>query len=170
MLRGAKLVESLIRRSYGPHGIYTLISSKGGKQLTYRRGLVIANNTRSENENERKGIKQMTKVSEEVYGSVGDFSKTAILLAHAMVENGQAAIARGFLPKDVIRGMEKGLKGLFTLIEENRKAVKGKDLYNIAKTAGGGDEKVAQIATEAMKKVGKDGRISVVESDSRIHT
>lgn len=166
VLRGAKLVESVIGKSYGPHGTYTLISVEGGGQLQYKRGSMLAGNIRSNNLYENKGIGQMARVSEEVFGAVGDFSKTAVLLAHAMVENGQAAIARGLHPKDLVRGMEKGLSAVYKFLSESGKVVRRDEVIAIARTAAGGDETVARLIADAMNRVGKDGRISVVSTDA----
>jgi chaperonin GroEL len=102
----------------------------------------------------------MRLVSAETFNFCGDASKLSVLLAVSMLEHGQEAIDRGYVPRDVVQGMERAVEKAVGHLTSSARPVVEKDVFQVALTATGGDRPIAELVIEAIKKVGKDGVIT----------
>ncbi len=103
----------------------------------------------------------MRQVANMVKDRVGDGTKLAIILANEFIERGYAALKHGYLPRDVVHGMDTAVEKAIAFIKGQSKAVTGTDLFSAARTAAVGDEGVATLVFEAVKRAGKDGVVTI---------
>ena len=160
VLRGVAELERLIEKAYGPLGATVLVSTTAHGALPQRRGLDIANGIRSANVLEDNGIEQMRQMARLVLAAVGDCTKTAILLFHAMLLRGHAAISQGHATEDLLRGMERATQTAVSSLAAQSQPTKGDALLKVALSASG-DLRIASAVVEAMNKVGQDGVITI---------
>jgi chaperonin GroEL len=164
VVRGASMVRDLVAGAYGPEGASVDIPVSPGGSVSLRSGSQIAGMVRSSNPLERRGVEAMARVASEIATSVGDGTKTGVILSHAMLRFGAEAIEGGHSPKAVTRAMEKVIESANGFILERTRSVKRDDVKNVARTAAGGDDYVATLVTEAIKRTGKDGVIAIEQS------
>src|SRR5262249_38806916 len=106
VIEGTLTAKRIVARAFGPAGTGRSVSLGHREPLTYREGLSILPGVRSANALKDRGIGEMKLVAQDILRYVGDGSKTAVLLAQAMLEYGNDSLKRGYLPRDVVRGME----------------------------------------------------------------
>lgn len=165
VLRGARIVSDAARAAFGPHGTY--ISASSGFEIArpYFRGFEIARTLRSANVLEERGIEQMRLIAMEVFARAGDGTKGAIILAQGLLEHGYEAISQGHTVRDVVRGMELAINTAIGTLESAAKSTEAKDLLPVASTAAGSDHRVGSLVIEGFKKIGRNGVMTVMESD-----
>jgi chaperonin GroEL len=162
VVRGALLVRHSVDPAFGPQGTQVSVNVRpNNRQIAYRRGYLIAQNIRSDDPLEKQGIEQMARLAGETFASVGDATKTAVLLSAAMIERGSEALARGCIAKPLISGMQMAVDAAATYIMTAVVNAGLDELRAIAETAAGSDARAAVIATEALRRVGGDGLIEI---------
>ncbi len=117
VLRGIRAVATNMERAYGPYGTGLAVDALGLGLALAKRGNAIAQGMQSANPFEERGIRLMGEAAERLRADVGDGSKLAVLLAHALVESGTAAAANGILPRDLLRGMGTGVAAVTKALE-----------------------------------------------------
>jgi chaperonin GroEL len=165
VMSGARLVRDPVARSFGPHGV-SISMRVSGQERRLRSGVAVASNTWSQNRFEAAGIVAMRQVANMTRDRIGDGSKLAIILADEFIERGYAALKEGYLPRDVVHGMDTAVEKTIAFVKGQSKAVTEPDLFSAARTAAVGDEHVATLVCEAMKKAGKDGVITIESRSS----
>ncbi len=165
-LRGMAEVSRLVSKAYGPRGTTVRVSLGVGRIVSQKKGLAIADGVHSANSIEENGIEQMRKVGRSIFGGVGDGTKTAMILAHGLVDGGQSAIVQGHAMHDVLRGMRKAVDAARSWIQRNSCYCGPDDLLAVARTASD-DLPISDLVARAMQKVGPDG-IIVVENGAGI--
>ena len=167
VLRGAKFTEKLISSSIGPFGSGLPITDKSGDNILAKKGSEICQAAWSSNPLENRGIEFLTEVGRSMIHKVGDGSKIAILIAYRMMEAGNQALKKGYLPKNIVRGMEKAVNEAVEYINQNTFLLKSKsDVVNIASTAAK-NEAIGQIIADSLEAVGKYGIILFERSESK---
>lgn len=164
ILRGMAEAERLISRAFGPLGTNVSITLSPHQVVFRKQGLLIAQGIHSANPIEENGIEQMRKVGQVMSDTVGDGTKTAMLLARALVEGGQSALSQGHKLHDVLRGMERGVIAGRSSIIGHSKASLVEHVSGVAMTASS-DREISDLVLQAMKEAGKDG-IMIVETGS----
>jgi chaperonin GroEL len=162
VLRGVSLVADSVALAFGPNGRKVSITQRMGSS-SEKRGVSIANSLRSSDPLEAKGIEAMQRLASEMANSIGDGTKTAILIAHELITAGYKGIQSGVAPKQVVSGMRSGIDTAIAHILTGARPCDGKDIERIARTASG-SKATAAIITEAMRRVGPDGVISIEDS------
>jgi chaperonin GroEL len=150
--------------AYGPEGTSVELSIVAGQPNPYKEGTQIARGIRSSNPLEARGIDSMRELAVEVRDVVGDATKTAVILAHAMLKSGGEAVEHGFSPKNVTRSMERAIENAREFLISDAKSPKAEELRKVARTAAGGDDYLASLVVEALRRVGKDGIVTVEET------
>lgn len=163
VIRGAALVRDAAARSYGPHGVVISVRIHGQERLLSR-GSEIATNTWSQNRLEAAGIVAMRQVTHAMRDRIADGTKLAIVLAYEFMARGYSALRDGYILRDVIHGMDTAVEKAIGIIKDQSKTLTGPELKSVSKSAALGDEDLATLIVEAMKKAGKDG-IIVVEAN-----
>jgi hypothetical protein len=110
VIHGTRLVSDAVGKGFGPHGTYTSFLDRRGEVNTPKRGFLIADRMKSNDQYEQIGIEQMTLIARDVLSYVGDASKMAILLAYSMIEVGHQSLQSHFFSNDIIIGMEKAVR------------------------------------------------------------
>ena len=135
--------------------------------VSHKQGSIILQGVHSANSIEENGIEQMRKVGRVIADVVGDGTKTAMILAHALAEGGQAALSQGHPLKDVLHGMEEAVAAARSwIIVRSQSCASAACLSAIALTASG-DRELSDAVIEATNAAGKDGVI-IVETKSGV--
>src|SRR6266496_4237626 len=165
VVHGARLVRDAVSYSFGPNGAHVSAIVAHEQRRYYKKGVDIANNIRSLNPLEDPGVSQSRQVAMEMHTSVGDGSKTAIVLFYKMLELGTLALKRNHPRVDVLRGMERAVESVIAAIRSKAKGITGETVTQIARTAAGGNKAIGLLMTEAFRKAGKDGLIVVEQTN-----
>jgi len=164
VVKGVDLVSCAVAPAFGPEGSQVSVTiPRLGRQIAYRRGARIAEGIRSGYPLESQGIEQAQRLSHEVLNAVGDCSKTAVFLCAEMLRAGDAALQSGHKPRYLISGMRRAVEAATAYIMTQAKAVTGDQLHAIALAACGGDETVSAAVVEALRRVGSDGVVQVID-------
>jgi chaperonin GroEL len=166
IVKGVKLVREIVAPSFGPHGTaVSVIVSASNRQVQYQRGYQIAQNIRAQHPLESQGVEQMARLAAEVFNATGDTTKTSILLSCAMIERGSEALVRGCLPTHVVAGMQRAIEAASAHIMTGAKRASANEQTLVARTAAGPDPLYAELILEAIKKVGLEGVVDIVDGD-----
>ena len=164
--RGMDQLANAVRITLGPKGRNVVLEKKWGAPTITNDGVSIAKEIELEDPNERIGAELVKEVAKKTDDVAGDGTTTATVLAHAMVKEGLRNVAAGANPMSLKRGIEIAVERAVEAIKNQAKDVESKeDIAHVASISAADDEIGAQIA-EAMDKVGKDGVITVEESQT----
>jgi chaperonin GroEL len=164
IVRGTQVVLHSIAPAFGPQGgLVSVMLPPHETQTSFRRGYKILQGIKAEDALEEQGIAQMRQLAGEIFSSVGDATKTGLLLSCSMIEEGARALRNGCVPKFLVAGMQKAIDVAVTHIVTEAKGVDSQHLQAIAQTAAGSDAAVAAVVVEALKRVGTDGVVEVVD-------
>jgi chaperonin GroEL len=164
VVQGAELVSMSLAPAFGPSGSRVSVTMQElGRQMAFGSGARIAQRIKSGDPLKAQGVDQMARLSQEVLGSVGDATKTAVFLSAEMLKAGDAALKAGHNAKDVLSGMQRAVETANAYIRTEARPVAGEQLKGIALSASGFDGAIAAAVVEAFKKAGKDGIVQVVD-------
>lgn len=167
VIRGVQLVRDPIALAFGPRGSHISLSAGAHEQVYYRQGAKIAKAISSAQRLEQIGINHTNALGSEMLSKVGDGSKTAILIFQKMLEVGNQALKRGYSHSDVLHGMARATEAALAAIQGQSRPLKRNSVIQVARTAAGGNDQVAQIVITAFSKVGRDGIVVVQHGSSR---
>jgi chaperonin GroEL len=163
IVRGAQAVRDSVATAFGPQGGPVSVTLPNRGQHTFRRGYLIARGVRPQNPLEERGAEHMRRLAGEIADSVGDATKTGILMSCSLIESGAKAIRSGSLPKPLTAGMQKAIDVAASHVVTEAKSVEAKHLQAIAQTATGSDQTAASLVVDALNRVGKDGATEVID-------
>jgi chaperonin GroEL len=164
--RGMDQLANAVRITLGPKGRNVVLEKKWGAPTITNDGVSIAKEIELEDPQEKIGAELVKEVAKKTNDVAGDGTTTATVLAQAMVKEGLRNVAAGANPMSLKRGIEAGTEAAVEAIMNQAKDVEEKDeIAHVASISAGDPDIGAQIA-EAMDKVGKDGVITVEESQT----
>jgi chaperonin GroEL len=164
--RGMNQLADAVRVTLGPKGRNVVLEKKWGAPTITNDGVSIAKEIELEDPYEKIGAELVKEVAKKTDDVAGDGTTTATVLAWAMVREGLRNVAAGANPMTLKRGIEKAVTVAVDAIKDQAKEVESKDqIANVAAISAADPEIGATIA-EAMEKVGKDGVITVEESQT----
>ncbi len=164
--RGMDQLANAVRITLGPKGRNVVLEKKWGAPTITNDGVSIAKEIELEDPKEKIGAELVKEVAKKTDDVAGDGTTTATVLAHAMVKHGLRNVAAGANPMELKRGIEAAVESAVEAIKNQAKEVESKDdIAHVASISAADDEIGAEIA-EAMDKVGKDGVITVEESQT----
>src|SRR5437867_2404289 len=164
--RGMDQLANAVRITLGPKGRNVVLEKKWGAPTITNDGVSIAKEIELEDPFEKIGAELVKEVAKKTDDVAGDGTTTATVLAWAMVREGLRNVAAGANPMTLKRGIEKAVTVAVDAIKDQAKEVESKDqIANVAAISAADPEIGATIA-EAMEKVGKDGVITVEESQT----
>jgi chaperonin GroEL len=164
--RGMDKLANAVRITLGPKGRNVVLEKKWGAPTITNDGVSIAKEIELEDPQEKIGAELVKEVAKKTDDVAGDGTTTATVLAQAMVKEGLRNVAAGANPMSLKRGIELGVEAAVESIGNQAKEIGDKDdIAHVASISAADDEIGAQIA-EAMDKVGKDGVITVEESQT----
>jgi chaperonin GroEL len=164
VVHGVRLVRDAVAYAFGPRGGHVSSSTGQDELRSYKKGMDIAGLIHSSQKLESTGINEARQVAAEMRNSVGDGSKTAVLLFHKMVDGGSVALKRNHPRADVLRGMERAVEAAVSAVRGGSKPLTGDTVMHVARTAAGGNSMIAALVVEAYRKAGHDGLIVVERS------
>ncbi|HEV8420545.1 MAG TPA: chaperonin GroEL, partial [Actinomycetota bacterium] len=164
--RGMDQLANAVRITLGPKGRNVVLEKKWGAPTITNDGVSIAKEIELEDPQEKIGAELVKEVAKKTDDVAGDGTTTATVLAQAMVKEGLRNVAAGANPMSLKRGIELAVESAVEAIKNQAKEIEDKD--DIAHVAGisAADDEIGQQIAEAMDKVGKDGVITVEESQT----
>jgi chaperonin GroEL len=165
VIQGANIVRAAIASAFGPHGTSVAISQTFGATAQLNRGVQIARGIKSLNPLEEKGIEQVRDAAASVFNAAGDCTKLVAILTAGFMTRGQELIERGFHPKDVVESLTRSVERVLTHFVREVIPIVGDGIDSVAVTAASGDVRVGAIVTEAIRRAGKDGIVTIETSD-----
>jgi chaperonin GroEL len=164
--RGMDQLANAVRITLGPKGRNVVLEKKWGAPTITNDGVSIAKEIELEEPNEKIGAELVKEVAKKTDDVAGDGTTTATVLAHSMVKEGLRNVAAGANPMGLKRGIEAAVERAVEAIKNQAKEIETKeDIAHVAAISAADPEIGEQIA-EAMDKVGKDGVITVEESQT----
>ena len=162
--QGLDQLANTVKITLGPRGRNVVLDKKYGAPLITNDGVTIAKEIELEDPFENMGAQLVKEVATKTNDVAGDGTTTATLLAQAIVREGMKNVAAGANPMVLRRGIEAAVEETVEGLKEISKPVSGKTAIAQVASISAGDEKVGQLISDAMEKVGNDGVITVEES------
>src|SRR5690606_22279249 len=164
--RGVNALANAVKVTIGPRGRNVVIDKKFGAPTITNDGVTIAREIELEEPYENLGAQLDKEVATKTNDIAGDGTTTATVLAQAMVREGLRNVAAGASPMALKRGIDKAAQAVSDrLLESARPVEDKKEIANVA-TISAQDAKIGELIAEAFDKVGKDGVITVEESNA----
>ena len=175
ILRGVNLLADAVKVTLGPKGRNVVIEKKFGSPTITKDGVTVAKEIELKDGLENMGAQMVREVASKTSDVAGDGTTTATVLAQAIYREGVKTVAAGANPMALKRGIEKAVTTIAGKLDKegNRekgeldkfsKPVSGEMIAQVGTVSANNDETIGKIIAEAMKKVGKDGVITVEES------
>ena len=166
LLRGVNTLANAVKVTLGPKGRNVVLDRGFGAPLITKDGVTVAKEIEVEDKFENAGVELVKEVATKTNDVVGDGTTTATVLAQAMVREGMKNVTAGANPVALKRGIDKCVEAIVKELQDKiSKPVEQDEIANVAAISANDKEIGKQIA-DAMKKVGKDGVITVEESQS----
>jgi len=164
MLRGVNVLANAVKATLGPKGRNVVLEKSFGAPTITKDGVSVAKEIELSDKFENMGAQMVKEVASKTSDNAGDGTTTATVLAQAMIREGMKAVAAGMNPMDLKRGIDKAVTAA---VEELKKLSKptadDKAIAQVGTISANSDESIGNIIAEAMKKVGKEGVITVEE-------
>ncbi len=164
MLRGINTLANAVKITLGPKGRNVVLDKKFGSPLITKDGVTVAKEIDLKDSLENMGAQMLKEVASKTSDVAGDGTTTATVLAQAIFREGVKTVAAGANPMAVKRGIDTAVAAVTEEIKKLAKPVKGEMIAQVATVSANNDSTIGKIIAEAMKKVGKDGVITVEES------
>jgi chaperonin GroEL len=164
ILRGVNTLADAVKITLGPKGRNVVLDKKFGSPTITKDGVTVAKEIELKEPLENMGAQMVKEVASKTSDVAGDGTTTATVLAQAIFREGVKTVAAGANPMAVKRGIEKAVDSVVERIRELSKPVKGEMIAQVATVSANNDATIGNIIAEAMKKVGKDGVITVEEA------
>jgi chaperonin GroEL len=165
--RGMNVLADAVKVTLGPKGRNVVLEKKWGAPTITNDGVSIAKEIELEEPYEKIGAELVKEVAKKTDDVAGDGTTTATVLAQALVKEGLRNVAAGADPMALKRGIEQAVASVSEQLSAMAKDVETKEqIASTASISAGGDNEVGQMIAEAMDKVGKEGVITVEESNT----
>jgi chaperonin GroEL len=164
ILRGVNILADAVKITLGPKGRNAVIEKKFGAPVITKDGVTVAKEIELQDPLENMGAQMVREVASKTSDVAGDGTTTATLLAQAIFREGVRTVAAGASPMALKRGIDKAVEVAVAEIKRLSREVKGDMIAQVGTISANTDKQVGSIIAEAMKKVGKDGVITVEES------
>src|SRR5579884_2639409 len=164
ILRGVNQLADAVKVTLGPKGRNVVLEKKfGGPNIT-KDGVTVAKEIELKDPLENMGAQMVREVASKTSDVAGDGTTTATILAQSIFREGVKAVAAGANPMALKRGIEKAVEVATEEVKKLSKPVSGDMIAQVGTISANSDKTIGTIIADAMKKVGKDGVITVEES------
>jgi chaperonin GroEL len=164
ILRGVNQLADAVKVTLGPKGRNVVLEKKfGGPNIT-KDGVTVAKEIELKDPLENMGAQMVREVASKTSDVAGDGTTTATILAQAIFREGVKSVAAGANPMALKRGIEKAVEVATEEVKKLSKPVSGDMIAQVGTISANSDKTIGNIIADAMKKVGKDGVITVEES------
>jgi len=164
ILRGVNLLADAVKITLGPKGRNAVIEKKFGAPVITKDGVTVAKEIELKDSLENMGAQMVREVASKTSDVAGDGTTTATVLAQSIFREGVKTVAAGANPMALKRGIDRGVEVAVEEVKKLHKDVKGDMIAQVGTISANNDKQIGGIIAEAMKKVGKDGVITVEES------
>ena len=164
--KGVDALSNAVKVTLGPKGRNVIIEKKFGAPHITKDGVTVAKEVELEDQFQNMGAQLVKEVASKTGDDAGDGTTTATVLAQAIVNTGLKNVAAGANPIDIKRGIDKAVAKVVEAIKAQAQEV-GDDfdkIENVARISANNDSEIGQLIAEAMKKVKKEGVITVEEA------
>jgi chaperonin GroEL len=166
MKRGVDALANAVKVTLGPKGRNVVIEKKFGAPSVTKDGVTVAKEIELEDPIENMGAQMVKEVASKTADIAGDGTTTATVLAQSIITEGLKNVAAGANPMDLKRGIEKAVVKVVEHLKSQSQAV-GNDnskIQQVAAISANNDAEIGKLIAEAMKKVGREGVITVEEA------
>jgi chaperonin GroEL len=164
MLRGVNQLADAVKITLGPRGRNVVIEKKFGAPSITKDGVTVAKEIDLENRQENMGAQMVREVASKTSDTAGDGTTTATVLAQSIFRQGIKNVTAGANPMALKRGIEQAIEAAVAELKRLSKPVTGDMIAQVGSISANNDPEIGNIIADAMKKVGKDGVITVEES------
>jgi chaperonin GroEL len=164
--RGVDKLANAVKVTLGPRGRYVVLDKKWGAPTITNDGVTVAREIELDDPFENLGAQLTKEVATKTNDVAGDGTTTATVLAQSMVHEGLRYVAAGINPMGIKRGMDKATEAVNQALSDAARDVDDRKDMEAVATVSSRDEVIGQLLAEAFDKVGKDGVITVEESNT----
>jgi chaperonin GroEL len=167
MLRGVDTLNNAVKVTLGPKGRNVVLDKSFGAPRITKDGVTVAKEIELDDKFENMGAQMVREVASRTNDQAGDGTTTATVLAAAIVKEGCKAVAAGMNPMDLRRGIDLAVEAVVEHLKANSKKVTSNDeIAQVGTISANGDAEIGKFLSDAMKKVGNEGVITVEEAKS----
>ena len=167
LMRGVDILADAVKVTLGPKGRNVILDKSFGAPRITKDGVTVAKEIELEDKFENMGAQMLREVASKTNDEAGDGTTTATVLAQAIVREGCKAVAAGMNPMDLKRGVDSAVTAVIGELRKKAKKVSSdEEISQIGTISANGDIDVGGMISDAMKKVGKEGVITVEEAKS----
>jgi chaperonin GroEL len=164
ILRGVNQLADAVKVTLGPRGRNVVLEKKYGGPTITKDGVTVAKEIELKDPLENMGAQMVREVASKTSDVAGDGTTTATILAQAIYREGVKAVTAGANPMAIKRGIDKAVEVAVEEVKKLSKPVSGDMIAQVGSISANSDSTIGNIIAEAMKKVGKDGVITVEEA------
>jgi chaperonin GroEL len=165
ILRGVNQLADAVKVTLGPKGRNVVLEKKFGGPTITKDGVTVAKEIELKDALENMGAQMVREVASKTSDIAGDGTTTATILAQSIFREGVKSVAAGANPMALKRGVERAVEAVVEEVKkQSTKVSDDQKIAQVGTISANGDETIGNIIAEAMKKVGKDGVITVEES------
>ncbi len=164
--RGVNILADAVKVTLGPKGRYVVLDKKFGAPTITNDGVTIAREIELEDVFENQGAQLVREVATSTNDVAGDGTTTATVLAQAIVREGLKNVAAGANPMALKRGIERAVDAVVENLKAQSKEVSGKEDIARVATISAREREIGDVIADAIDKVGKDGVVTVEESNT----
>src|SRR3954451_22635255 len=164
ILRGVNQLADAVKVTLGPRGRNVVLEKKFGGPTITKDGVTVAKEIELKDPLENMGAQMVREVASKTSDVAGDGTTTATILAQAIFREGVKAVTAGANPMAIKRGIDQAVTLAVEEIKKLSKPVSGDMIAQVGRISANSDSTIGDVIAEAMKKVGKDGVITVEES------
>ena len=168
ILRGVNQLADAVKVTLGPKGRNVVLEKKFGGPTITKDGVTVAKEIELKDPLENMGAQMVREVASKTSDVAGDGTTTATILAQSIFREGVKSVAAGANPMALKRGIEQAVEKVVEKVHSLSKPVSGDMIAQVGTISANGDVTIGNIIAEAMKKVGKDGVITVEESKTMV--
>ena len=167
ILEGVEILARAVKITLGPRGRNVVLDKKWGSPTVTKDGVTVAKEIELEEPYHNMGAQMVREVASKTSDVAGDGTTTATVLAESIFREGLKNVTAGSSPMAIKRGIDRAVE---TVVEElkklSRPVEENKEIEQVATISANSDNVIGKMIAEAMKKVGKDGTITVEEAKS----
>ncbi|MEO6104311.1 MAG: chaperonin GroEL [Pseudoxanthomonas sp.] len=164
MVRGVNILANAVKATLGPKGRNVVLEKSYGAPTITKDGVSVAKEIELADKFENMGAQMVKEVASKTSDNAGDGTTTATVLAQALIREGSKAVAAGMNPMDLKRGIDKAvIAAVAELKKISKPTADDKAIAQVGTISANSDESIGNIIADAMKKVGKEGVITVEE-------
>jgi chaperonin GroEL len=168
ILRGVNQLAEAVKVTLGPRGRNVVLEKKFGGPSITKDGVTVAKEIELKDPLENMGAQMVREVASKTSDVAGDGTTTATILAQSIFREGVKAVAAGANPMALKRGIEKAVEVAIEEVKKLSKEISGEMIAQVGTISANSDSTIGNIIADAMKKVGKDGVITVEESKTMV--